>query len=649
MKKQLLLLFAALLSVMTGVKAQSLTATPDVIDHLDYIGQGPSGMSCYILVGQDLAGEQVIVTAPEHFEISLNGDDFLPSLQIHLVEDSLLVNQTIPIFARLMAGLDEGAYEGTILHIYGDESVEVQVSGNVEVLKAPTVTTLEVTDIGINSAKVGGYVVDDGHSDVTERGICLSTILEPTIDDGTIHCGTGIGVFFADTTGLLANTTYYVRAYAINDSIGIAYGDAVSFTTLEPNIYYVYVDCNIEGLVTVNMVTAHENDTIIISIEENEYYELDTMWVYRIDDPMQTVPKENNAFVMPAYNVMVKAIFVHKQAIIDDIAQPNPICAGEILALEIPNYDFPNDAIDTRWQLSNQEDFDGHIIVYEESQPLDVSFDSWWLRFNVSYEWGDSFGNAVQITVNGMDNLSIIGDTDPCSNQESEYYISGVENYSINWQVSDTAATVMIESDRIKVLWVTAGQHSISASVTNLLTGCSTQVETSVTVISHIEASAIKAIVQKDDYHLVYPNPESYNYKYQWYKNNTLISGATQQYYLDENGLDGTYKVYVSFNGDDEGNLFCGAFSPKIVVNKAILTVPLSIYPNPANVGETIFINNDGNEEAMLTIYALDGRLLHSQTIVGNQASVNLNLSQGIYVACITNKEGCKTEKIVIQ
>lgn len=42
--------------------------------------------------------------------------------------------------------------------------------------------------------------------------------------------GTGTGSFTSSITGLSANTTYYVRAYATN-SIGTAYGTQVSFTT----------------------------------------------------------------------------------------------------------------------------------------------------------------------------------------------------------------------------------------------------------------------------------------------------------------------------------------------------------------------------------------------------------------------------------
>lgn len=652
MRKHLLLLITALLLMASGVKAQSLTAIPNVIEHLDYIGSGPSVAHCYTLFVQNFEGEQVIVTAPEYFEISLNENDFDSLLMIQFEEDSTLVIQYVPIYVRLKAGLEEGAYEDSITNQCGTASVAVQVSGIVEVPKAPTVTTFEVTDIGINRAKGGGWVVDDGHSDVTGRGVCWRTSSTPTIGDDTIHCDSGTGVFFADMTGLLPETKYYVRAYAIN-GIGITYGDTVSFTTLEPVLYNVYVDCNTGGNVTVDKTTAHESDTVNITVDVDGYHKLDSLWIYKIDHPTQTVDTVNDSytFLMPACNVMAKAKFVHKQATIDSIAQPNPICEGDTLELEMPDYEFANDATGVKWQLSNQEDFDGHVIVYEEGQSLDASFNGWWLRFMVSYPWGNSYSNSVQITVNDMDGFAIIGDTDFCTNQESEYLISGSggENDLISWQVSDTSATVTMESDFIKVLWATAGQQRVSALVTDLQTGCSTQLEMNVTVVSYVDAAAIKAIVLKDDYDLVYPNPDNHDYKYQWYKGDTLIKGATKQYYFYEEGLDGKYKVYVSFNEDAEGNLICGAFSPEIVVTRAPAAASLSVYPNPANVGETIFVVKNDDGAALLTIYAIDGRMVHSQTIVGDRVSLGLVLPQGVYVARIAGNQESKTERIVIK
>jgi hypothetical protein len=55
----------------------------------------------------------------------------------------------------------------------------------------------------------------------------------PTIANSKTTDGIGLGNFTSNLAGLTANTTYYVRAYAIN-SQGTAYGNEVSFTT-KPN------------------------------------------------------------------------------------------------------------------------------------------------------------------------------------------------------------------------------------------------------------------------------------------------------------------------------------------------------------------------------------------------------------------------------
>ena len=62
--------------------------------------------------------------------------------------------------------------------------------------------------------------------------MCWATTTSPTTaNDTTLDgTGTGTGSYTSTLTGLSANTTYYVRAYAIN-SAGTAYGNEVSFTT----------------------------------------------------------------------------------------------------------------------------------------------------------------------------------------------------------------------------------------------------------------------------------------------------------------------------------------------------------------------------------------------------------------------------------
>jgi uncharacterized protein (TIGR02145 family) len=97
-----------------------------------------------------------------------------------------------------------------------------------------TLTTLAVGNITASSATSGGSITSDGGTPVTQRGICWATTQNPTTANNTSVAGTGTGSFTANLTGLAANTTFYVRAYAINTA-GTEYGNQLSFTTSSGN------------------------------------------------------------------------------------------------------------------------------------------------------------------------------------------------------------------------------------------------------------------------------------------------------------------------------------------------------------------------------------------------------------------------------
>ena len=94
----------------------------------------------------------------------------------------------------------------------------------------PQVTTQPVTDVTKTSAVSGDSVTYDGGGTVTEHGIVWSMNADPTINDNKI-VNLSDTVYTDTITGLSKNTTYHVRAYAIN-SAGVAYGSDLSFTTL---------------------------------------------------------------------------------------------------------------------------------------------------------------------------------------------------------------------------------------------------------------------------------------------------------------------------------------------------------------------------------------------------------------------------------
>jgi hypothetical protein len=95
----------------------------------------------------------------------------------------------------------------------------------------PTVTTAIITGIGTTTATGGGNVTADGGANVTAKGICYNLTSYPSLISPHTNDGTGTGSFVSSMTGLLANTIYHARAYAIN-SVGTAYGADVQFTTL---------------------------------------------------------------------------------------------------------------------------------------------------------------------------------------------------------------------------------------------------------------------------------------------------------------------------------------------------------------------------------------------------------------------------------
>ncbi|MCK9639745.1 MAG: hypothetical protein M0R39_07520 [Prolixibacteraceae bacterium] len=109
---------------------------------------------------------------------------------------------------------------------YGNE---VNFKTNL-VLSLASLTTSNPSSITSNSALLGGNVSIDGNATVTERGVCYSTSQTPTTGNTKVGVGTGIGTFSTTVSGLTSNTTYYVRAYAIN-SQGTAYGNELNFKT----------------------------------------------------------------------------------------------------------------------------------------------------------------------------------------------------------------------------------------------------------------------------------------------------------------------------------------------------------------------------------------------------------------------------------
>jgi len=98
----------------------------------------------------------------------------------------------------------------------------------------PRVETSQVTTYTASTANLGGNIVSTGNPPYFERGVIYDTSQNPEIDNPnkTPISGTGTGSFNTTVSGLVPNTPYFVRAYAINAD-GVSYGKQEPFRTLD--------------------------------------------------------------------------------------------------------------------------------------------------------------------------------------------------------------------------------------------------------------------------------------------------------------------------------------------------------------------------------------------------------------------------------
>ena len=160
----------------------------------------------------------------------------LDSLFVNMVKDTIITNiqttislskeTTYFIKVRAENGKNNGASSKTITF----------KTGSSLSYTTPTLSTTGISEITSSTAIAGGNITSEGGATVTSRGVCWSTLLNPTISDYKTSDGFGIGSFISNMTGLTPETFYHVRAYATN-LVGTGYGDDITFVSLVTGIH----------------------------------------------------------------------------------------------------------------------------------------------------------------------------------------------------------------------------------------------------------------------------------------------------------------------------------------------------------------------------------------------------------------------------
>lgn len=99
-------------------------------------------------------------------------------------------------------------------------------------IKVPSLSSAAVSSVTYNSASFSANVTDLNNGTLKDAGFVYSTSPDPDLNSYRISCGSSAMLLNTTATSLMANTLYYVRAYATNEK-GTAYGEAADFTTSE--------------------------------------------------------------------------------------------------------------------------------------------------------------------------------------------------------------------------------------------------------------------------------------------------------------------------------------------------------------------------------------------------------------------------------
>jgi len=123
------------------------------------------------------------------------------------------------------------------------------------ILTKPIVKTIVVNNITLTTASSGGIITNNGGDRIITRGVCWGTNQNPSISDNIIEenllYNRNDSSFISNITGLKANTTYYVRAYATK-SIGVGYGNEESFSIIiDSDNSVIDIDGNIYSTIIV--------------------------------------------------------------------------------------------------------------------------------------------------------------------------------------------------------------------------------------------------------------------------------------------------------------------------------------------------------------------------------------------------------------
>ncbi|MRX70515.1 T9SS type A sorting domain-containing protein, partial [Flavobacterium resistens] len=161
-----------------------------------------------------------------------------------------------------------------------------------------------------------------------------------------------------------------------------------------------------------------------------------------------------------------------------------------------------------------------------------------------------------------------------------------------------------------------------------------------VAVIKPIEVTQGGLITQHWSDVLFFDNKNKDFVSWQWYKNGTAISGATRQYFNENQALNGAYYVIAT---DKDGNKIKSCL---FEITGKVFSNNIKIYPNPVKASTEFTLECNFSEVqlkgATIEIFDINGKLIQTVSNIKTQNHIIAPSQTSIYVVLLTLSNGEK-------
>lgn len=610
MKKHLFL-FAMLLLLSMAAKAQVIIVSPTSLTNFSFIeNEGPSGDSAFMVSATDLIdihniADTLTVTANSCFEISIQSDGDYGNV-IHIIADPTGTIEETSVYVRMKEGLPAGSYFEVIT-----VSSELGLASDVNVYCGGTVImpTLPAPAFSLESGTYPGEQQVSITNDV--EGAIIQYRLNPT----------EAWTDYAEP--ILVDRDMTICAKAIKDG----YYDSQETCAAYSIEYVIEGNCDTVCGEVTGGGTFNYNEIATLTAVPKDGYKFSSWNNNDTINPM-VIHVTGNA----SYTANFEAIGFHVTVIADPEDGGTVILSGE------GDYQFPDTPTVTAvaneyYTFVNWTEND--FVVSDLS---DYTITGW-----ASHELVAHFKLTTAPIIVG----EVAVPSPICAGNALELISPEVKIAdSEGWQMSPDSTFAIVSPYTDQILDETYDGWRLRYVASNEVgTTCSEQV--AIAVYPVVEEDDVVSIVGKKcgdkiEHILVYPRK---GYCYQWYLDGEALAD-TAQYIHSVNGLkSGTYRVEISLSRDPDGELRCPVSSPEYEVR----WLGKSVYPNPSHPQSTLFVENDGEEDAVLSVVSVEGKTVYRQLLKTGQNTLGTILPKGIYVFSIADSQSIRTEKVIIQ